>query len=150
MTFMNWLIIMLFAVISNSAMYYFGMRHGVKMVKKELDTVYAEHTLSRQSHRLSTSYRDWRAEAKKYNNKPNDVEDYIFENRDDAAMILSNLSLAANRYGCVSLSDYYDLIKVKSHFSDNSYGWKDGAIVGAAIVRVSNGYMIKFPPLEVI
>lgn len=78
------------------------------------------------------------------------VEDYIIEERFDAANVLTTLTDNADRYDSVSIADYYDLIGVASSFTDNSYGWTVDTIHRASITPVRGGYIIKFPPVEVI
>ncbi len=78
------------------------------------------------------------------------VEEYIIQDRYDAAHVLTTLTECADRYGLVSVADYYDLIKVDSDFTDNSYGWRLDSISTARIVPVRGGYIIKFPPVEVL
>lgn len=78
------------------------------------------------------------------------VEEYIITDRYDAAQVLTTLTECADRYGMVSVADYYDLIKVSSNFTDNSYGWNHEVISTARIVPIRGGYVIKFPPVEVL
>lgn len=78
------------------------------------------------------------------------VEEYVIQDRYDAAHVLTTLTECADRYGIVSVADYYDLIKVTSNFTDNSYGWRHDSISAARIVPVRGGYIIKFPPVEVL
>ena len=78
------------------------------------------------------------------------VEEYIIEERFDAAHVLTTLTENADMYDSVSVADYYDLIGVPSNFTDNSYGWTIDTITQASIVPVRGGYIIKFPSVEVI
>lgn len=78
------------------------------------------------------------------------VEEYIIEDRYDAAHVFTTLKECADRYGMVSVADYYDLINVTSNFTDNSYGWKHDSISTARIVPIRGGYVIKFPPVDVL
>lgn len=78
------------------------------------------------------------------------VEEYIIEDRYDAAHVLTTLTESADRYGTVCVADYYDLIKVSSNFTDNAYGWRHDAISSARIVPVRGGYVIKFPTVDVL
>lgn len=78
------------------------------------------------------------------------VEEYIIDDRYDAAHVLTSLTECADRYGMVSVADYYDLIKAESKFTDNSYGWRHDTISSARIVPHRGGYIIKFPPVEVL
>lgn len=79
------------------------------------------------------------------------VEEYVIADRYDAAHVLTSLTECADRYGIVSVADYYDLIKAESKFTDNSYGWRHDAIASARIVPArGGGYIIKFPPVDVL
>lgn len=78
------------------------------------------------------------------------VEEYIIEDRFDASHVLTTLTENADMYDSVSVADYYDLIGVPSQYTDNTYGWTIDSITRATIVPVRGGYIIKFPPVEVI
>lgn len=78
------------------------------------------------------------------------VEEYLIEDRFDAAHVLSTLTENADRYDSVSVADYYDLIGVSSQYTDNTYGWTIDVIGQTNIVPVRGGYILKFPPVEVI
>ena len=78
------------------------------------------------------------------------VEEYIIEDRYDASHVLTSLTENADMYDNVSIADYYDLIGVPSQYTDNQYGWTIDTISRATIVPVRGGYVIKFPPVEVI
>lgn len=78
------------------------------------------------------------------------VDDYKIVDRQDASEILVALTEAADMYDSVSVADYYDMIGVESKFTDNNYGWTIDSITRATIVPVRGGYIIKFPPVEVI
>lgn len=78
------------------------------------------------------------------------VEEYIIADRHDAADVLVTLTENADRYDSVSVADYYDLIGVASQYTDNNHGWRLDAISRATILPVRGGYVIKFPPVEVI
>jgi len=79
------------------------------------------------------------------------VEEYVIEDRYDAAHVLTTLTENADMYDTVSVADYYDLIGVPTVYTDNTYGWTFDTITQASIVPVrGGGYIIKFPPVEVI
>lgn len=78
------------------------------------------------------------------------IEEYIIADRQDAAQVLVSLQEYADRYDAVSVADYYDLIGAQSKYTDNNYGWTIDAITRASIIPVRGGYVIKFPPVEVI
>lgn len=79
------------------------------------------------------------------------VNDVLFNERGDAEEVLSRMNETINRYGMVSVLDFYDLINQSKMSSptDNKYGWKD--LSGAKVDRSLEGYRIIFPrvtPLE--
>lgn len=78
------------------------------------------------------------------------VEEYLIADRYDASHVLTTLTENADRYDTVSVADYYDLIGVPSQYTDNNHGWSIDSITKAVIVPVRGGYVIKFPPVEVI
>jgi hypothetical protein len=78
------------------------------------------------------------------------VDEYIIEERYDAAHVITTLTENADMYDSVSVADYYDLIGVASVYTDNTYGWTIDTITQATILPVRGGYVIKFPPVEVI
>lgn len=78
------------------------------------------------------------------------VEEYVIEERFDAAHVLTALTEHADMYDVVSIADYYDLINVSTEYTDDTYGWTIDSITQASIMPVRGGYVIKFPPVEVI
>ena len=78
------------------------------------------------------------------------VEEYIIGDRHDASQVLVSLTEYADRYDAVSVADYYDLIGAQSKYTDNNVGWTIDSITRASIMPVRGGYIIKFPPTEVI
>lgn len=78
------------------------------------------------------------------------VEEYVIADRIDASEVLVSLTENADRYDSVSVADYYDLIGVPSLYTDNNHGWTIDTISRASIIPVRGGYVIKFPPVEVI
>jgi hypothetical protein len=78
------------------------------------------------------------------------VDDYVIPERQDAAHVLVSLKENADMYDVASIADYYDLIGVPTQHTDHNYGWTIDSIVHATIMPVHGGYVIKFPPVEVI
>lgn len=73
-----------------------------------------------------------------------DYDDVIIDNRGEAEDVLSRMDELIDQYQVVSVADFYDLVDVKSNYTDNKYGWTD--IGNARVERVSGGgYMIKLP-----
>lgn len=71
------------------------------------------------------------------------VNDVIFTERGDAEEVLSQMNGLIQRYGMVSVLDFYDLIGQKCNPTDNKYGWKD--LSASAVLRSYDGYKIDFP-----
>lgn len=78
------------------------------------------------------------------------VYDYKIDDRYEAANVLTSLTEYADRYDKVSIADYYEAIGVNSEYTDHNYGWTIDSITRASIIPVQGGYIIKFPPVEVI
>lgn len=72
-----------------------------------------------------------------------DYDDIIFESRGAAEQVLSSMDDLIERYNMVSVADFYDLSGVTGQYTDNKYGWTN--LRDASIIRMSDGYMIKFP-----
>ena len=105
---------------------------------------------STQSSRYSPSNR--REEPQDNRVRPNryDVVEYVIEDRFEASNVLVSLTEYADRYDRVSVADYYEMINVESNYTDNNYGWTIDSISRASVMPVRNGYIIKFPPVEVL
>lgn len=78
------------------------------------------------------------------------VIEYKITDRYDASHVLASLTESADNFDSVSVADYYDLIGVESVFTDNNYGWTIDSIHHASIIPVRGGYVIKFPPVELL
>lgn len=72
-----------------------------------------------------------------------DYDDIILDNRGEAEEVLSRMDELISVYGLASVADFYDLVGVSGNYTDNKYGWTD--IRNATVVRVRDGYVIKFP-----
>lgn len=92
-----------------------------------------------------SSYRDREPEPRRATVQSGHVEEFLIENRHDAAHVLTVLSENADRYGSVSIADYYDLISAPTQFTDNNRGWSFRDIQAATIVPVAGGFIIRFP-----
>lgn len=77
------------------------------------------------------------------------VNEVAFMDRGEAEEVLLRLREEVERYGMVSVADFYDMISQKHNYTDQKYGWRD--LRDAEVIRVRDGYSIKFPkiiPLE--
>ncbi len=72
-----------------------------------------------------------------------------FFDRGEAEEVLLRLREEVDRYGMVSVGDFYDMISQAHSYTDLKYGWRD--LRDAEVVRAREGYSIRFPkvvPLE--
>lgn len=72
-----------------------------------------------------------------------DINDILFDDKGDAVQVLSTLKEWLNRYGRVSVGDFYDLVNIPYNFTDEKYGWKDLSVT--EVVRSNGKYLINFP-----
>lgn len=73
---------------------------------------------------------------------PYSVQEIIFNDRGDAEATLARLREELDRYGSVSVADFYDLVSVKHSFTDVKYGWK--TLDNSSVQRTPDGYYIRF------
>lgn len=88
--------------------------------------------------RRSDSHRSEYSVSSRY-----DVDDVIFESREEAKEVLERMDELIDMYGVASIADFYDLAGVTGNYTDNKYGWTN--LSAADVVRVRDGYMIKLP-----
>lgn len=89
-----------------------------------------------------------------YNKIPNSVyqknafsfNEVVLFDRGEAEEVLDNLMQQIERYGLVSVADFYDMIGQSAPYTANRYGWRDLRDVG--IDRVRDGYSINFPKVQ--
>ena len=73
-----------------------------------------------------------------------DYDNIVFGNRGDAETVLTAMDDIMDKYGFVTVGDFYDLADVPNQsYTVNSYGWKD--IRNAQVMRSRDGYVIKLP-----
>lgn len=72
-----------------------------------------------------------------------DYRDFAIPSRGDAEEVLTQLEELISVYGEASVADFYESVGVTGNWTDAKYGWKD--LRNATVVRVRDGYMIKFP-----
>lgn len=76
-------------------------------------------------------------------------EDVIFDNRGEAEEVRDQLNYNIERYGYVSILDYYDMCGLRTRPSDANFGWTN--IQYASVERVSGGWLLRLPdvmPIE--
>lgn len=78
-----------------------------------------------------------------YSKNPFSFNEVVLFDRGEAEEVLLSLKDQIQRYGMVSVADFYDMIGQSSPFTANKYGWRD--LNDATIERVRDGYSITFP-----
>ena len=74
-------------------------------------------------------------------------DDIVVDSRGEAEDILSRMSEYLENYPVISVADMYDLANITQFpHTYNNYGWK--SVAEAKVIRVSDGYLIKMPPVE--
>lgn len=89
-----------------------------------------------------------RSAAKETSNRE-PLDDYIFDSRGDAEMVLVDMRELLDRFEQVTVLDYLDIltgygISVKTEPSDDKYGWKDLSNVEPTRAR-GGGYFLNLP-----
>ena len=75
-----------------------------------------------------------------------EYDDIIFASRADAARVQEELANVIDRYGFVTVLDYYDMAEITAPHTANKYGWMSKqSIIHADIIRARDGYIIKLP-----
>lgn len=73
-----------------------------------------------------------------------DLDDIIFENRNDAEEVLITMDKIRERYdGIVTVLDLFDIVGKPARHTDNKYGWT--SLKNAGVERVRDGYILKLP-----
>lgn len=70
-------------------------------------------------------------------------DNVVLETKGEAEDVLTRMDELIDTYGIVSVADMYDLVGVVGNYTDNKYGWTN--LRSAEIVRVRDGYLLKFP-----
>lgn len=76
------------------------------------------------------------------------VNDIIIADRGEAEEVLLRMKEMITSYGMVSVGDFYDLVGQRANFTDQKWGWFD--LRTADIIRVDNGFCIRFPRVQPI
>jgi hypothetical protein len=75
-----------------------------------------------------------------------EYDDIIFTSRADAARVQEELANVIDRYGFVTVLDYYDMAEITAPHTANKYGWMSRqSIIHADIIRARDGYIIRLP-----
>lgn len=124
--------------------------NGIDMI------LYGENGKNRKkSQSSSVSYRGYYDKEKEpdrnYNDRKRSVynlDDVIIDDRGEAEEVLYRMDELIDRYGSVSVADFYDLVGITCNYTANKYGWTD--IRNAYVDRVRNGYIIRLPKARLL
>lgn len=73
-----------------------------------------------------------------------DFREFVFDDRRDAEMVLSELCESVDVYGFAKVSDFYSLVgETERNFTDHGYGWD--ALGTASVERVRDGWIVDLP-----
>lgn len=76
------------------------------------------------------------------------VNEYVIPDMGMAEEVLIRMKEAIATFGMVSVADFYDLVNQRANYTDQKWGWVD--LRNADIIRVDNGYCIRFPKAQPI
>lgn len=70
-------------------------------------------------------------------------DDIVVATRGEAEAVLDAMEDLIDRYKMASVADLYELVGIKSEYTDNKYGWFD--LKRASWSRVGNDYILNLP-----
>lgn len=73
-----------------------------------------------------------------------EVEEILFDTRSQAASCLDEMRARLNRYGAVSVMDFYDMVGQTGNHVDEKWGWVNLSSAGVSNMG-REGYMITLP-----
>ena len=73
------------------------------------------------------------------------LDNFVFASRSDAEEVLFQMNDTIDRYGIVSVSDFYQMIGQIGEYTDNKFGWDN--LSTARIRHVNGGFVIDLPPV---
>lgn len=74
----------------------------------------------------------------------NDFREFVFDERRDAEMVLSELCEIVDTYGFAKVSDFYSLVgETERNFTHQNYGWDQ--LGKASVERVRDGWVVDLP-----
>ena len=129
-----------------------------EVVKKGIDVfLYGGSSQSRNDRRGHVSYEGYYSKkhgGSSYNREERrvrttyrhamDFREFIFDDRRDADMVLSELCEIIDTYGFAKVSDFYSLVgETERNFVDHGYGWD--ALGSASVERVRDGWVVDLP-----
>lgn len=72
--------------------------------------------------------------------------DVILDSRSEAEDVIRMLDESCQAYeGVASVADLYDIVGLDHKYTDNNYGWTRAMLRDVKVLRVPEGYLLKFP-----
>lgn len=90
-----------------------------------------------------SSYSSSKPKSKSTVNSVYSYNDIIFDTREDANEVKFTMQDILEKYGMVTIADFYELSGEESDFTDQKYGWFN--LDNMTLVRDRDGYKIKMP-----
>lgn len=121
---------------------------SAKMIFGGSDRSRGSYTSSKISYRSFYDRRDDRRSSDVPRVKSRySYDDIIISSRGEAEEVLDRMNELIDTYNIVSVADFYDLVGVKSEYTDEKYGWTNLHRASIERVRDGNGYgyLIRLP-----
>lgn len=98
-----------------------------------------------EPYRGSRTVRGVRRPAQQQVSYPDEYQDIVFTNIEDAKAVLGKMMSYCVDYGSATLGDLYSFCNLDYNYTHQRYGWTD--LQGTRIEPVNNGFIIGFPEL---
>lgn len=117
------------------------------VITNGIDMLLYGESRNKKKNQSSVSYRNYYerdsreercSERKRYN-----YDEILLDSRGEAEEVLVKMDEIVDKYGTISVADFYELVGVSGNYTDNKYGWTN--IRDAKVIRTRDGFIIKLP-----
>lgn len=126
----------------------------VEIIKDGAEMIFfgnSSRSKDRRGNADTVSYRSYygrdRREPDRFNEPSGRVrrtyDDITIPSRGEAEEVLDRMCEILDTYETVSIADFYDLVGVSGHYTDQNYGWTN--LRNAEVIRTRDGYKIRLP-----
>ena len=77
-------------------------------------------------------------------------DEIIVDTQKEAEIVCQALEDAMQRYGCVTVDDFHNIVGVHSQYTDRKWGWKSFGRGYPSYESVPGGYRILMPKIEAV
>lgn len=77
-----------------------------------------------------------------------EYRDILLNSRSDAEAVRNEMDETLEKYGRVTVADYYDICGYIAGYGEDKYGWTD--LRGMRIVASRDGWYVELPPAEML